>query len=288
MKLAALLALPFALALLPRAEHTAADLGPARPLGFHTPHWDRQTWDLAERAANDWSGLPPSVAARLKSLEGEMLVPQVLGRCNTPSGLELWIFEQDHQDAGWPDLWRIFLRDPRTDDLTQQTITLTDKWIESEAPRVRFIDLDDDGRDELAFRQFEHNGTMTNNDVELYFRVEDDLALNHCLVQLTDIRDLYSECESGAIRSQLMLTDSGALVADVWHENPRFGVKRTPIGRVHLALGVDGYFESTRLERWKCDVEGEKPYEWTLEHCLSESTTNYRGRPFPRSEPEVR
>jgi hypothetical protein len=259
MKLTILIAASIALALLPGRRDLAAEPERARPLGFQTPHWERGTWDLAERAARGWPGLPPAVAARLASFEGEMLVPQVLGRCNTPSGLELWIFEQDHQDAGWPDLWRIFLRDPRTDALTQQTITLTDKWIETEAPRVRFIDLDDDGRDELAFRQFEHNGTMTNNDVELYFRVEDDLALNHCLVQRTDIRDLYSECESGAIRSQLMLTESGALVADVWHENPRFGVPRTPIGRVHLALGADGYFESKRVERWKRDVDGEKP-----------------------------
>lgn len=288
MKLAALFTLSFALALLPRAEHTAADLEPARPLGFQTPYWERQTWDLAERAARGWPGLPPTVAARLASFEGEMLVPHALGRCNTPSGLELWIFEQDHQDAGFPDHWRVFLRDPRADALTRETITLTDKWIESETPRVRFIDLDDDGRDELAFRQFEHNGTMVNNDVELYFRVEDDLALNLCLVQRTDIRDLYSQDESGAIRSQLMLTDSGALVADVWRENPLFTVPRTPIGRVHLALDADGCFETTRLERSKHDVDGEPPYAWALESCLSESTEDSRGREFPRSEPEVR
>lgn len=288
MKLTALLALPIALALLPRAEQSAAELERARPLGFQTPYWERLTWKLPERAAKGWSSLPPSVAARLASFCGEMLEPQALSRSNTPGGLELWIFEQNHLDAGWPDHWRVFLRDPRTDALTPQTITLSDKWIETETPRVRFIDLDDDGHDELAFRQFEHNGTMTNNDVELYFRVENDLNLNLCLVQRTDIRDLYSQNESGAIRSQLMLTNSGELVADIWRENPRFAIPRTPIGRVHLALHDDGYFESTRFDRLLHDVPGQRPYEWTLEHCLSESTTDFRSREFPRSRPQVR
>ncbi|MCB9903353.1 MAG: hypothetical protein H6831_03010 [Planctomycetes bacterium] len=288
MKLATLFVLPFALALLPRAEHTAVELERARPLGFGTPYWERQTRELAERAAQGWPGLPPSVAARLASFEGEMLSPVALGRCNTPSGLELWILEQDHSGAGFPNPWRCFLRDPRTNALTPQTITVSNRWIESETPRVRFVDLDDDGRDELAFRQFEHNGTMADDDVELYFRVRDDLALDLCLEQRTDIRDLYSENESGAIRSQLMLTDGGDLVAYVWHESPRMGVPRVPIGRVCFATGPDGVFAIAATQSLLRDDEREQRYDFAPAYCFGRTDTRYRSREFPRSVPKVR
>jgi hypothetical protein len=288
MKLAPLLALPLALTLPPQPEHFAVEFERARPLGFRTPFWERRTHDLTARAEQGWRECPSAVAARLKSFESEMLEPQALGRANTPSGLELWIFEQNHLDAGFPDHWRVFLRDPRTDALTPQTITLSDKWIETEAPCVRFIDLDDDGRDELAFRQFEHNGTMVNNAVELYFRVADDLSLNLCLVQRTEIRDLYSRDESGAIRSQLMLSDSGALTAEIWNENPRFSVPRVAIGRLQLELDPQGVFTVVSEQAMSVDDEHASRYDFALDHCFQESTTDFRGREFPRSELAVR
>jgi len=234
-----------------------------RPLGSWEPYW--QLFHQAKgRPSSVWMQLPNSVAALAEAKSNDTQILIKAGSAALPEGLELWLLEFDIQDAGFPDVWMMIIRDPQTDRVSARPRAVTNAWIRDERPRVRFTDLDDDGRNEISIRQFDHNGTMLNADVLEYYTVLPDLSLRMDLRQRTDLSDLWSLRESGAIRSQLLLSTHGKLRCVVWREDPRHGVPRTQHGWLDFARSAEGHFEVIDQKNELGPDEEEQRYEWTI------------------------
>ena len=102
--------------------------------------------------------------------------------------------------------------------------------------------------------------------------------MDRCLVQRIEILDLYSKGESGSVRSRLMRTDSGGLEADVWRENPGYGVPRVPIGTLRFGRGADGAFEVIASNSLLLDDEREQRYDFAIRYAFDESINSGTGR----------
>jgi hypothetical protein len=248
---AAVLACPFVLGLRvgidPGADPIAAAAEPAagiwHPIGGWEPRWLRFTARDDEDAFADVpEGVLAHTAARMAQDPERGARLERVSVTWMPSGLELWLCEQDPFMITSPDSWVLLVRDPASGAVSRTPGFGSEQWIWGEDPRVRFVDLDGDGRDEIALRQFHHNGTVDNDDLVDFFTVLPDLSLRLDLRHCTDGNDFYSEGEWGAVRSQLLRSTRGGLRSVMWHENREFNVQRTPMGHVDLARDEAGRF----------------------------------------------
>ncbi len=234
-----------------------------RPIGAFEPHWHSIFPDEEDPDAV-WGALPADIArvAREYWLPDSRLV-----RGNgawMPDGREFWLLEADPEYPHLPNDWLLLVRDPGSGAASPRPVVVTNEWIHGERPLVRFVDLDDDERYEVAIRQFDHNGTMWNADVVEYYAVLDDLSLRLDLRQTTEVVDLWSKQERGAIRSQLLSAGDGRLRCVVWRENLSDGVPRVPHGHLEYERGEEGWFRVASEVSVLGAGEKEQRYDWTI------------------------
>lgn len=245
-------------------KHDEATQETWRPLGTWAPHWFDYHAKNAQ-PASVWMQLPASIAELAETAcRADMELTRAASAL-MPEGLELWLLEFDIQVMAQQDYWMMIVRDPATDRVSARPNGVQNKWLNEERPLVRFCDLDDDGRNEISIRQFDHNGTMLNADVLEYYTVLPDLSLRMDFRQRTDLVNLYSDRERGSIRSQLLLSTSGKLRCLVWREDPHPGPLRTAHGRLDFARSSDGYFEIVDRTNELGPSEREQWYDWTIE-----------------------
>jgi hypothetical protein len=122
----------------------------------------------------------------------------------------------------------------------------TSQWLpcanRREAPPVAECDLDGDGRLEIVFPQFDHNGTVVNTDVQHYFAIDEKPEL-HPLLELQDDQwiSVVSDGEDGFVRRALHTSSRGGLRVLIWYENPCLGSLRVPIGVLGLTRLPSGF-----------------------------------------------
>ena len=117
----------------------------------------------------------------------------------------------------------LFAYDPRTRQVSSEEFRMDGHWLGEEGLHLRRADLDRDGQDELVFRDFLHNGTVTNIDQAVFLQVDDDLALREVLRFHLRVRDIHSRGEAGAIRARLLHAGENELLLERWSENPHYG-----------------------------------------------------------------
>ncbi len=161
-------------------------------------------------------------------------------RINVPrtgqSALQLFIDRQSVPPMGFLQ-WVLFLHDPQSDETTTNPVIVDDRLLGEKGIHPRLADLDRDGSYEIVYRDFQHNGTVTNTEQMVFLAIGEDLSLTEILRIDTSDVDIFSKGEWGAIRSRLMSTPGGAdhsLVLESWRENPRFGNAREELPSIRL------------------------------------------------------
>jgi len=121
----------------------------------------------------------------------------------------------------------------------------TAQWMECSrrgvAPTVQQVDLDLDGRMELVFPQFDHNGTVTSDDVLEYFAIDDVPTLQPVLrLRTSRWCSVVSHGENGYVRATLCSDASDELRMLVWFENPSVDLPLVAIGDAVLRRTARG------------------------------------------------
>ncbi len=136
-----------------------------------------------------------------------------------------------------PDRFILYLHDPETDGITADPIEVSGQWLGEKGLFPRLTDLELDGQFEIAYRDFQHNGTVTNTEQVVCLRVGPGLSLTEVLRVDTTDSNIYSKSESGVIRKRLLREPgmaSNRLLVECWEENPRFGSKCKRLESVQL------------------------------------------------------
>lgn len=104
-----------------------------------------------------------------------------------------------------------------------------------EPPPVQQVDLDGDGRMEIVFPRFEHNGTVQNDDLSEYFGLDRDGQLKSLLTLTTKSwLSVVSHEEAGYVRRALCHDGGRKLRVLVWHENPEVALPIVAIGALTI------------------------------------------------------
>ena len=173
---------------------------------------------------------------RLKEIYGPIF------RVDAPYNRHLYIFKLI-DEAGLTICYFLLLHDPSSQALSKEPRCIDGRWTDvmnegeersslMKRPYVFFDDLNLDQEPELVIEEQVHNGSTYNAVVYHYFRIGEDLSLNHLLALETRLVDLFSEKESGLIVRSIEKLGSNRIkitVSQVSSTN-----KATPIGEVLL------------------------------------------------------
>lgn len=154
-----------------------------------------------------------------------------LPRPGRPS-LQLW-FRGVPVPGGWNPVIAIFAYDPETDATTPEPYLYDAHFVGQleHGMLPRLVDLDLDGRHELALRRHEHNGTMVDADHVDFLRVGPGLAIERVYSYQERIVDIRTPGEEGVIRRQLHRARPGAadLLLASWTEAPALDARRAEL-----------------------------------------------------------
>jgi len=260
MKLAPALALPVALSLLfaPRRD------GPPEERWTRLGHRDVLLTHRAidpDAPIEEWFPWAPlSVQAAIHSFRNPAQPPRRLSFGYLTSGLEIYVYAAPwHPEASINEGWYLFLRDPSTDSVSPTPIGFDNEWILKERPRVRMVDLDGDGRDELAFRQFFHNGTANNDDVEIYVEILPDLGLRGVFIHEPKIYDDIHPKGARYVYSELWQSNLGRLQSRTWREAPDAQFAPEHYGTATLVREPESCYEIIEVELTPASHVGKYP-----------------------------
>lgn len=261
MKLALCIAALIGPVLLPvsRAAHDAPQERWTR-LGHRAVELSHHTID-ADQPIEEWFPWAPiSVQAAIHGFRDPEFTPRHLYFGYTPDGLEIYVYACSwHPEHSIHESWRLFLRDPRTDAVSPRAIGFSNEYILTEAPRIRLADLDGDGHDELVVRQFMHNGTVHNDDVEVYLEILPDLGLRGVLVHEPRVYDGIYNGGGGYVYSELWVSDLGGLQSRTWREDGWTMLAPVEYGTATLDRDPEKCFEVTGIELTPAAHEGKHP-----------------------------
>lgn len=147
----------------------------------------------------------------------------------------------------------LFLHDPAIRTLTPQPIVYDTEWLGDGGVRPRLADLDLDGRPELVYRDFKHDGTVDNVEQAVFVAIGDDLSMTEVLRIDVRTSDAFSRGEWGVIRRRLARfgDETDRLVLESWRENPRFG------GQIQRLPDLDVTWDPDQ-RRWS--IQGAQPH----------------------------
>lgn len=152
-------------------------------------------------------------------------------------GRELYLLELVPKDTVTPE-WRITVRTPGQAPCPRGRVFSGAGWCEALRPlpeQVACVDLDLDGAPELAFSQYEHNGTVTNVEHVHYLSLATGRELSTLLeLSRREWISVRSHGEEGWVRRALARDERGALRVLVWAENPAFGQVPAALGELLL------------------------------------------------------
>ena len=146
--------------------------------------------------------------------------------------------------------WALTVRDPLTGAVAAP-LTLDARWMQGGErtdrdgrrlpPDVRQVDLDGDGRLELAFPQVLHNGTVQQDDLWHLLSLDGDRITPVLELTHTQWISVLSRGDDGHVRRALLAGDGpDELLVQVWYENAAFAVPPAPLGFLTLRRTAPG------------------------------------------------
>ena len=231
----------------------------------------------AASAADSWSAgpltfepvsreaLPSGVATRLDALQHSQAIPDdggllILGaaearRAALPGGLTLyalWAEERSHRISA-VELVLECSSDGRLNARPERWSTRWERDLDTVLAGLRLVDLEDDGRWELVYRQREHNGTMHNELTDHYYALTGETAFHEVLALATWTSDLWSVDWEGSLERSVQVTAPGELLLKVRSSNPEHGDPGTLLGTAVLRRSRED--DRYRTERREVLVE---------------------------------